>query len=121
MSSESQQVQPAGFWELRTGWSRLKHSLLLEPLLGGSRWAAAFGSLLLFSFVLQVFTGVLLTMNYAPSAHTAWPSVKYIQDEVPLGWLIRGAHHWGSSLMVILLLVHLVQVFVWGATRSRAN
>jgi ubiquinol-cytochrome c reductase cytochrome b subunit len=104
-----------GFWELRTGWRRLKHTLLLEPLPGGSRWAAAFGSLLLFSFVLQAVTGILLTMNYAPSAQTAWPSVKFIQEGVPLGWLIRGVHHWGSSLMVILLLVHMVQVFVWGA------
>ncbi|HEV3300762.1 MAG TPA: cytochrome b N-terminal domain-containing protein [Planctomycetaceae bacterium] len=115
MSNESAEPKDPGFWELRTGWRRLKHTLLLEPLSGGSRWAAAFGSLLLFSFVLQAVTGILLTMNYAPSVQTAWPSVKFIQDEVPLGWLIRGAHHWGASLMVILLLVHMVQVFVWGA------
>jgi len=115
MRNESELPKDVGFWELRTGWSRLKHTLLLEPLPGGSRWAAAFGSLLLFSFALQAVTGILLTMNYAPSVKTSWLSVKFIQDEVPLGWLIRGAHHWGSSLMVILLLVHMVQVFVWGA------
>jgi quinol-cytochrome oxidoreductase complex cytochrome b subunit len=115
MRNGIEETNAPGFWELRTGWSRLKHTLLLEPLLGGSRWAAAFGSLLLFSFALQIVTGILLTMNYAPSVQTAWPSVKFIQEEVPLGWLIRGAHHWGASLMVILLLVHMVQVFVWGA------
>ena len=82
---------------------------------GGSRWTAAFGSLLLFMFVLQVVTGILLTTCYAPSVGTAWQSVKYIQEEAPLGWFIRGMHHWGSSAMVILLLFHLVQVFVWGA------
>jgi ubiquinol-cytochrome c reductase cytochrome b subunit len=105
----------AGFWGRRTGWSVLKRVLLLEPLPGGSRWAAAFGSLLLFTFVLQVVTGVLLAMNYAPSVETAWQSVKFIQDEVPLGVFIRALHHWGSSAMVILLLVHLVQVFMWAA------
>ena len=107
-------VEP-GFFGSRTGWRELKQHLLLEPLKGGSRWTAAFGSLLLFTFILQVVTGVLLATCYAPSVGTAWQSVKYIQEEAPLGWFIRGIHHWGSSAMVILLLFHLVQVFVWGA------
>lgn len=115
MSTHPQDSQPAGFWDSRTGWSRLKHALLLEPLPGGSRWMAAFGSLLLFTFLLQVVTGVLLSMSYAPAVKTAWASVKYIQEEVPLGWFIRAVHHWDASLMIILVLVHLVQVFVWGA------
>jgi quinol-cytochrome oxidoreductase complex cytochrome b subunit len=62
------------------------------PIPGGSRWAAAFGSLLLFTFVLQVVTGILLTTCYAPSVGAAWQSVKYIQDEAPLGGFIRGMH-----------------------------
>jgi quinol-cytochrome oxidoreductase complex cytochrome b subunit/mono/diheme cytochrome c family protein len=107
-----------GFWEERTGWSRLKQLLFLEPLPGGARWSAAFGSLLLVAFLVQVVTGVLLAMNYAPAVETAWPSVNYIQEEVPLGAFIRGVHHWGSSAMVILLLFHLVQVFVWGAYKK---
>jgi quinol-cytochrome oxidoreductase complex cytochrome b subunit/mono/diheme cytochrome c family protein len=96
----------------------LKQVLFLEPLPGGSRWAAAFGSLLLFAFMLQVVTGVLLSMNYAPSVDSAWPSVKFIQEEVPLGVFIRALHHWGSSAMVILLLLHLLQVFLWGAYKK---
>src|SRR6266571_8817550 len=111
----AQEASKTGFWEQRTAWNRLKQLLFLEPLPGGSRWAAAFGSLLLFAFLLQVVTGILLTMSYAPSVETAWPSVKYIQEDVRLGSFIRALHHWGSSAMVILLLVHLIQVFVWGA------
>jgi quinol-cytochrome oxidoreductase complex cytochrome b subunit len=57
-------------------------------------------------------------MNYAPSTTTAWPSVKYIQEEVLLGAFIRALHHWGSSAMIILLLFHLVQVFLWGAYKK---
>ncbi len=87
----------AGFFGSRTGWRELKEHLLLEPVKGGSRWAAAFGSLLLFTFVLQVVTGILLTSCYAPSVGTAWQSVNYIQHEAPLGWFIRGIHHWGSQ------------------------
>jgi ubiquinol-cytochrome c reductase cytochrome b subunit len=109
---------PAGFWQDRTGWVRLKQVLFLEPLPGGARWSAAFGSLLLFVLVLQILTGVLLVTSYAPSVDTAWPSVKYIQDEQPLGGFVRALHHWGSSAMVVLLLFHLVQVFVWGAYKK---
>jgi ubiquinol-cytochrome c reductase cytochrome b subunit len=115
MSAEAKDAAKPGFWEERTGWRGLKEVLLLEPLPGGARWAAAFGSLLLFSFLVQVVTGILLSMNYAPSVDSAYPSVKYIQEEVPTGAFIRAVHHWGSSAMVVLLLVHLVQVFVWGA------
>jgi ubiquinol-cytochrome c reductase cytochrome b subunit len=115
VSTEAKRATAPSFWEERTGWRHLKEMLLLEPLPGGARWAAAFGSLLLFAFLVQVITGILLSMNYAPSVDTAYPSVKYIQEEVPSGAFIRAVHHWGSSAMVVLLLVHLVQVFVWGA------
>jgi ubiquinol-cytochrome c reductase cytochrome b subunit len=115
VTADAPDTPKPGFFEERTGWKRLKEVLLLEPLPGGARWAAAMGSLLLFAFVVQVVTGILLAMNYAPSEKTAWDSVHYIQEEVPLGAFIRAVHHWGSSAMVVLLLAHLVQVFVWGA------
>lgn len=83
-----------GFFGSRTGWRELRKHLLLEPVEGGSTWTAAFGSLLLLMFALQVVTGILLTTCYAPSTGTAWQSVKYIQEEAPcltyakpLGWL----------------------------------
>jgi quinol-cytochrome oxidoreductase complex cytochrome b subunit/mono/diheme cytochrome c family protein len=118
MQASSETPLRSGFWEERTGWRPLKQLLFLEPLPGGSRWSAAFGSLLLFVFALQVVTGILLTTSYAPSVDSAWPSVNYIQTQVPLGVFVRALHHWGSSAMVILLLFHLVQVFVWGAYKK---
>src|SRR6516225_2416329 len=118
MPMSSEEEPKSGFWAGRTGWTLLKQTLFLEPLPGGSRWAAAFGSLLLFCFVLQVVTGVLLSMNYAPSVETAWASVNFIQEDVALGSFIRALHHWGSSAMIVLLLLHLVQVFVWGAYKK---
>jgi quinol-cytochrome oxidoreductase complex cytochrome b subunit len=117
LAAPEEKSKPAaeGFFGERTGWRQFKTHVLLEPIKGGSRWSAAFGSLLLFTFTLQIVTGILLTTCYAPSVSTAYQSVKYIQNEAPLGWFVRGMHHWGSSAMVILLLFHLVQVFVWGA------
>jgi ubiquinol-cytochrome c reductase cytochrome b subunit len=118
MDTTQQPPRRPGFWEQRTGWRLLKQVVFLEPLPGGSRWAAAFGSLLLVAFTVQVVTGILLTMNYAPSVESAWPCVKFIQEEVSLGAFIRALHHWGSSAMIGLLLVHLLQVFVWGAYKK---
>ena len=119
MAKESQSSAAAdGFWESRTGYRSILAGLLLEPLPGGARWAAAFGSLLLFTIVLQVITGVLLSLSYAPAVATAWPSVKFINDHMPAGRYVRSLHHWGSSAMVILLLAHLIQVFVWGAYKK---
>jgi ubiquinol-cytochrome c reductase cytochrome b subunit len=118
MHAAQEQPSSAGFWKQRTGWTVLKQVLFLEPLPGGSRWAAAFGSLLLFAFLLQVVTGILLSMNYAPTVDSAWASVQFIQEEVPLGAFIRALHHWGSSAMIILLLLHLLQVFIWGAYKK---
>src|SRR5215471_12446512 len=106
MHKAEEESSPQSAWDQRTGWSMLKRLLFLEPLPGGSRWAAAFGSLLLFAFLLQVVTGILLAMNYAPTVESAWASVNFIQEEIPLGAFIRALHHWGSSAMVILLLVH---------------
>ena len=118
MRAEATQ-ESGGFWEERTGWKQLKEVLLLEPLPGGARWAAALGSLLLFAFLVQVVTGILLAMNYAPSEKTAWPSVNYIQQDVTFGAWVRAVHHWGSSAMVILLLLHLIQVSGHGKGRER--
>jgi ubiquinol-cytochrome c reductase cytochrome b subunit len=104
-----------GFFGSRTGWRELKQRCSLSPSradrAGRRRSAACCSS----CSSLQIITGMLLTTCYAPSVGTAWQSVKYIQEEAPLGWFIRGMHHWGSSAMVILLLIHLIQVFVWGA------
>ena len=103
------------FCESRTGAGRLKEILLLEPIPGGSRWAAVFGSMLLFAFLIQVLTGILLATNYSAAADSAWSSVSFIQEQVPLGWFVRAVHHWAASAMVVLLVLHVVQVFVWGA------
>lgn len=91
------------------------HVLLDEPVRGGARWAYVFGSTLVFVLVLQAVTGWLLASYYAPSATDAWASVAYLENEVTLGWMIRGLHSAGASAMMILTALHLLQVTVWGA------
>jgi len=102
----------------RTGYRALLSHALDEPIPGGARFAYVFGSALLFTFAVQVVTGITLATVYSPSATDAWGSVYYIQNEMTLGWLVRGIHHFGSSAMIVLCVLHMTQVFMYGAYRK---
>jgi quinol-cytochrome oxidoreductase complex cytochrome b subunit len=105
-----------GDWlDERTGHRRAVHSALEEPVLGGASFVYVMGSVLLFLLILQAVTGALLAFYYSPSATDAWGSVAYIEDQVTLGWFIRGLHHHGASAMVIAAGLHMLQVVVYGA------
>jgi len=107
-----------GDWlDERTGWRAVVHRSLHEPIPGGASWAYVFGSVLVFLLLLQMTTGVLLAFYYSPSATDAWASVAHLQDQVSLGWLIRGLHHHGASAMVIVVGLHLLQTATYGAYR----
>ncbi|MBI3593796.1 MAG: cytochrome b N-terminal domain-containing protein [Nitrospirae bacterium] len=94
------------------------HHLLDEAIPGGASWIYIFGSVTLFLFVLQAITGSLLAIYYAPTPDHAYDSVRYIQDEIPFGSLIRGLHHWGSSAMMVMIGLHMLQVYLYGAYKA---
>jgi ubiquinol-cytochrome c reductase cytochrome b subunit len=78
-------------------------------------WFYVFGSAALVVFVLQLVTGILLGLLYVPSAGEAWSSLQSLNHEVSLGWFIRALHGWGSNFMVAIVLIHMTQVFLFGA------
>ena len=78
-------------------------------------WFYVFGSAALTVFILQLVTGILLAMIYVPSAGEAWSSLQSLNHDVTLGWFIRALHGWGSNFMVAIVLIHMVQVFLFGA------
>jgi ubiquinol-cytochrome c reductase cytochrome b subunit len=78
-------------------------------------WWYVFGSAALTVFMLQVVTGILLALLYVPSGAEAWNSLQALNHTVTLGWFIRALHGWGSNFMVALVLIHMVQVFLFGA------
>ncbi len=102
----------------RTGYRALMHDALYENIPGGSRWRYVWGSTLVFTFTIQVITGLVLWMAYSPSENTAWESVNYIQYEMQGGWLLRGIHHFTAQAMVVLLVIHLAQVVIDGAYKA---
>jgi ubiquinol-cytochrome c reductase cytochrome b subunit len=102
----------------RTGIRDFLHEALYEDIPGGARWRYVWGSTLVFTFVVQLITGVFLWMQYSPGAQSAWESVFYIQYETQGGWLVRGLHHFTAQAMIVLLVFHLLQVVIDGAYRA---
>jgi ubiquinol-cytochrome c reductase cytochrome b subunit len=78
-------------------------------------WWYVFGSAATVLLMMQVMTGILLALVYTPSAGEAWNSLQFLNHNVTLGWFLRALHGWGSDFMVAVVLIHMVQVFMFGA------
>jgi ubiquinol-cytochrome c reductase cytochrome b subunit len=78
-------------------------------------WAYVFGSGALTVMMLQFVTGICLAFVYVPSADQAWTSLQVLNHQQSFGWFIRALHGWGSNFMVAFVLIHMVQVFLFGA------
>ena len=77
-----------------------------------------FGSLAMFVLVLQIVTGIFLTMHYKPDAAQAFASVEYIMRDVPWGWLIRYMHSTGASAFFIVIYLHMFRGLMYGSYRQ---
>ena len=78
-------------------------------------WFYTFGSMTLLCFVIQILTGIVLSLVYIPSAAGAYESLEFLNFQQELGWFMRAMHYWGSNCMVIVMVLHMTQVFLWGA------
>jgi quinol-cytochrome oxidoreductase complex cytochrome b subunit len=81
----------------------------------GTNWFYTLGSASMFAFLSQATTGVFLAMYYDPSATHAYESARHITNDVFLGEFVRGMHKWGSTVMVILVFLHMARTFFFGA------
>jgi len=77
-----------------------------------------FGSLALLVLVIQITSGIFLTMNYKPDAASAFASVEYIMRDVPGGWLIRYIHSTGASMFFVCVYLHMVRGLMYGSYRK---
>jgi ubiquinol-cytochrome c reductase cytochrome b subunit len=96
----------------------LRKHVLDEPLPAGTGWWFTLGSVILFGLGVQVATGIALSFYYAPTPDHAWDSVRFITTSVRGGHILRGLHHWGSSIIVVAVVVHLARVVVQGSYRK---
>jgi ubiquinol-cytochrome c reductase cytochrome b subunit len=102
----------------RTGIHTAVQKFLYEDIPASSGWKQVFGSVAIFLFLTQAFTGALLAFNYAPTPGDAYNSLRYILTELTGGRLIRGLHHWGASMMIVVVVLHMLQVFLYGAYKK---
>ena len=91
------------------------YNTVLDRKVPKVNWWFTLGSASLFLFIIQVVTGIFLTVYYVPSPDHAYDSIQYIMNEVAFGWLIRGIHHWGASLMVLFVFIHMLRTFFFAA------
>ena len=77
-----------------------------------------FGSLALLVLVIQIISGIFLTMNYKPDAQLAFQSVEYIMRDVPAGWLIRYIHSTGASMFFVVIYLHMFRGLLYGSYRK---
>ena len=104
--------------EERTGIESAVKHFLYEDIPDSAGWHQVFGSVAMFAFLVQFATGILLALNYAATPGEAYDSLRYILMQVPGGRIIRGLHHWGASLMIIVVVLHMIQTFLWGAYKK---
>jgi ubiquinol-cytochrome c reductase cytochrome b subunit len=76
-----------------------------------------FGSLAMLVLVIQIVTGIFLTMHYKPDAAQAFASVEYIMRDVPFGWLMRYMHSTGASLFFVVVYLHMFKALLYGSYR----
>src|ERR671927_1024649 len=99
----------------RTSLSGAGRWLMFRKIPRGTNWFYTLGSATLFAFLSQAVTGVFLAMYYDPSPVRAYESAQHLTNDVFLGEFVRGMHRWGSTMMVILIFLHMARTFFFGA------
>ena len=110
-------IRRAGAWldhRLKLG-ATIRETVTHPVPRNSASWFYVFGSAALTVFLLQIVTGILLALIYVPSAGEAWNSLQTLNHSISLGWFIRALHGWGSNFMIAIVLVHMTQVFLFGA------
>lgn len=83
-----------------------------------SAFVYCFGGLTFFVVLIMILSGMFLAMYYVPDIINAYESVRYLQNEVAFGQIVRGMHHWGASVVIVMLLLHTLRVFFQGAYKK---
>ncbi len=101
-----------GWIDDRTGITEAITPLLNHPVPPTRLWSYVFGSATLFVFVLQVITGVALSLLYQPSSNNAYQSLEFITNQAKFGNVLRGIHYYGASAMIILIGLHMMRTYI---------
>src|ERR687896_1472255 len=104
--------------EHRTGVVTALEHFLYEPVPKRGAWLYTLGSGVLFCITLQFLTGILLLFYYVPTTDHAWGSIYYIMNEAYFGTMIRGIHYWSANFLLVVIGLHMSQVFFSGGYKA---
>lgn len=99
----------------RVGVTETFGPLVTHAVARDARWWYVFGSATLFAFIIQVVSGVALAFSYIPSTSQAYDTLQFITHQATLGRFMRALHYYGASAMVLMVGLHMAQVFLFGA------
>ena len=108
-------ISAVGWIDERTSLSGFGRWAMFRKVPKGTNWFYTLGSASMFAFLSQAVTGVFLAMYYDPSATRAYESIRHINNDVFLGEFVHGMHKWGSTVMVVLVFMHMGRTFFFGA------
>ena len=106
------------WWTERFPFLTLINWFLKEEIPGGSRFISTLGSASLFLFLIVVLSGIWQMFFYVPLDQEASNSLIYLRFNVPFGWLIHGFHYWGAIAFSVVVGLHMLRVFIWGAYKK---
>jgi quinol-cytochrome oxidoreductase complex cytochrome b subunit len=89
-----------------------------KPVPGWINYFYCFGGITFTLFIMQLLTGLLLSVHYTPSEAEAYKSIQHLHLSVPLGHLLCSVHHWAANLMVVMVTLHMLRVFITGSYKN---
>ena len=102
----------------RIGFTSRHRGVMDKPVPGWINYFYCFGGITFTLFIIQILTGLLLSVHYAPSEAEAYRSIQRLHLNDPLGYLLRSLHHWAANLMVVMVTLHMLRVFITGSYKN---
>jgi ubiquinol-cytochrome c reductase cytochrome b subunit len=104
-----------GWIDQQTGWVSSWRGFLSQRVPQRAGIGHVLGALALLLFLVCAASGIFLLFYYAPTPDHAQDSIRYIDQELAFGGFVRGLHHWSANALALIIGIHMLRVFLWGA------